>query len=201
MPKIVDHDERRRQIVELVWRLIAEEGIQAVTTRRIAEVSGTSNGALRYYFPSKEAALTAAFEYVVDATNRRADRADAHRHGLGGLRTLCLEIMPLDEERRAEARLVINFWQQALNSPEKAALHAEIQQRWRAEMTARLDEAEAEGEVVAGAAGAATVDALASFLLGLQIEAVLAPGYATPERQLAQLEDFLARLRLRPSAG
>nr|WP_269329142.1 TetR family transcriptional regulator C-terminal domain-containing protein [Kineosporia babensis] len=109
---------------------------------------------------------------------------------------MCLEIMPLDEQRLTEARLVINFWQQALNSPDKAALHAAVQQRWRTEMAARLGEAEADGEVIPAAAGPATVDALASFLLGLQIEAVMAPDYTTAPRQLAQLDAFLARLKV-----
>ncbi|GLY31890.1 TetR/AcrR family transcriptional regulator [Kineosporia sp. NBRC 101731] len=195
MPKIVDHDERRREIVETVWRLVADEGIQAVTTRRIAEVSGTSNGALRYYFPSKEAALTAAFEHIVAATNRRADAADPRRHGQDGLRTLCREIMPLDAERRAEARLAINFWQQALNSPDKAELYAGITGRWRVEMAERLAEAERDGDVAPGAVSPATVDGLLSLLMGQQIEAVLAPARSTPERMLAQLDDFLARLR------
>ncbi|GAB6903253.1 TetR/AcrR family transcriptional regulator [Kineosporia succinea] len=194
MPKIVDHDERRREIVEVVWRLIADEGIQAVTTRRIAEVSGTANGALRYYFPNKEAALTAAFEYIVAATNRRADAVDAHRHGLGGLRTLCLEIMPLDAERRAEARLAINFWQQALNQPDKAGLYATMTGAWRVEIADRLGEAVGDGDVGADAVRPAVVDGLLSLLMGLQIEAVLTPGVCTPERQLAQLDEYLGRL-------
>lgn len=36
MPKVVDHDERRQTLIEVVWRLIATEGLDAVTTRRIA---------------------------------------------------------------------------------------------------------------------------------------------------------------------
>ncbi|MBT0769933.1 TetR family transcriptional regulator [Kineosporia sp. J2-2] len=194
MPKIVDHDVRRREIVEVVWRLIADEGIQAVTTRRIAEVSGASNGALRYYFPSKEAALTAAFEHIVAATNRRADRADPDRHGLGGLRTLCLEIMPLDAERLAEARLAINFWQQALNSPDKATLYAGITAGWRTEMVAHLNEARSDGDLPAHLDLITVADELVSMLMGLQIEATLAPTVATAQRQLAQLDDFMRRL-------
>ena len=36
MPKIVDHDERRRSIIEATWRVIAREGIASATTRGIA---------------------------------------------------------------------------------------------------------------------------------------------------------------------
>jgi AcrR family transcriptional regulator len=195
VPKIVDHDERRREIIGVVWRLIATEGIHSVTTRRIAEAAGFANGALLYYFPNKDAVLTAAFRHIFDATNVRADKVDTDRHGLPGLRTLCLEIMPLDDERLAEARLAITFWQQALNSPEKAALHAAFMNQWRAEMTRRLDEARAAGALRESTDVPATVDELLAMLMGLQILGVLSPAEATPARQLSQLDDFFDRLR------
>lgn len=195
MPKVVDHDARRREIIEVVWRLLAEEGIQSVTTRRIAEVAGAANGSLLYYFPNKDAVLTAAFQHIFDATNNRADAAEADRHGLAGLRTLCLEIMPLDEERLAEARLAITFWQQALNSPDKAALHAGFMNRWRSEMSTLLREAREDDQIVELPSVDAVVDELLAMLMGLQILGVLSPNEATPDRQLAQLDEFFARLR------
>ncbi|MDN6618395.1 MAG: TetR/AcrR family transcriptional regulator [Corynebacterium variabile] len=114
MPKKVDHDLRRHEIIGSVWRLIADEGIDAVTTRRIAEVTGYSNGLLRYYFPGKDSVITEAYRYVVEATDIRAALSTTER-GLAGLRPLALEIMPLDDVRRAEARVALAFWQRALN--------------------------------------------------------------------------------------
>lgn len=194
MPKVVDHDARRREIIGVVWRLVAEEGIQSVTTRRIAEAAGFANGALLYYFPNKDAVLTAAFQHIFDSTNTRADKAEGDRHGLGGLRTLCLEIMPLDEDRLTEARLAITFWQQALNSPEKAGMHAAFMNRWRVEMSTRLVEAVEGGEIGPLSSVDAVVDELLAMLMGLQILGVLSPKEATPRRQLSQLDEFFARL-------
>ncbi|GAA2360781.1 TetR/AcrR family transcriptional regulator [Saccharopolyspora halophila] len=195
VPKIVDHEARRREIIRVVWRLIAEEGIQAVTTRRIAEAAGFANGALLYYFPNKDAVLTAAFQHIFEATNARADEAAPERRGLAGMRTLCLEIMPLDEERVVEARLAITFWQQALNSNDKATVHAGFTNHWRSELTTRLEEARHDGELADSVAIDATADELLSMLTGLQILGVLSPCEATPERQLRQLDEFLTRLR------
>lgn len=195
MPRTVDHEARRREVIGVVWRLIAEEGIQAVTTRRIAEAAGFANGALLYYFPNKDAVLTAALQHVFEVTNARADAADPDRRGLAGLRTLCLEIMPLDEERIVEARLVITFWQQALNAPDKAERHARFMDHWRSELTTRLEEARRDGELAETTAIEATADELLSMLMGLQVLGVLSPGETNPERQLAQLDEFLARIR------
>ena len=53
-------------------RLIARDGLETVTTRRITSVAGYSNGSLLYYFSSKEEAIRAAYEFVFAATNKRA---------------------------------------------------------------------------------------------------------------------------------
>jgi DNA-binding transcriptional regulator YbjK len=62
MPKVVDHEARRREIINVVWRLIATDGLEAVTTRRVAEASVYANGVLLYYFKNKDKVITAAFE-------------------------------------------------------------------------------------------------------------------------------------------
>ncbi len=45
MPKLVDHDERRRSITAAAWRLIAARGIEAANMRDIATEAGYTNGA------------------------------------------------------------------------------------------------------------------------------------------------------------
>lgn len=79
MPKKVDHDLRRHEIIGSVWRLIADEGIDAVTTRRIAEATGYSNGLPHYYFPGKDSVITEAYRYVVEATDIRAALSSTER--------------------------------------------------------------------------------------------------------------------------
>lgn len=195
VPRIVDHEQRRAEFVEAAWQLVAAEGIEALTTRRIAEVTGRSNGALLYYFPNKQSVVTAVLRYAFEATNRRADAADPRRRGLAGLRTLCLEIMPLDDVRTLEARIVVTFWQQALTSAENRRLFTAELATWREEMLQRLREGQADGDVAADLDLVAAVDELQAMLMGLQALRVVDPATTTPERQLAQLDAFLARLR------
>ena len=197
MPKYVDHDERRREIIGRVWRLIASDGIDAATTRRIAEETGYSNGLLRYYFPSKDSVMTAAFEHVFQATNDRAADA-ARRPGLEGLRALAIEVLPLDDERIAEARLVITFWQRSLSNQGEAELFAERTAQWRRSFSQSLVQAAARDEVAQGLEVVEVVDELLSMLMGAQIMAVFAPAEATPERLRRQLDGLLERLARHP---
>lgn len=193
MPKYVDHEVRRREIIGRVWRLIAAEGIDATTTRRIAQETGYSNGLLRYYFPSKDSVMTAAFEHVFEATNERAGAAAA-RPGLEGLRALAMEILPLDDERVAEARVVITFWQRSLSNNAEAELFAERTAQWRGIFTDRLGAAVAQGDVPGTLDVQQVVDELLSILMGAQIMAVFVPAEATPERLRRQLDLIVDRL-------
>jgi AcrR family transcriptional regulator len=195
MPKVVDHDARRRVIIAAACKLIADSGLESVTTRRIAEETGYANGTLRYYFPGKDAVIIAAFQYIFDATNARVDTGDSPAAGLDGLRALSREIMPLDDVRLAEARIAIAFWHQALHSEDKAQLYVDVVDQWRSDLSARLDEAKADREIATDVDIPTAIDELLSMLMGLQVSAVLSPGDTSPDRQLAQLEGFIQRLR------
>lgn len=194
MPKYVDHGDRRREIIRKVWRLIAADGIDAVTTRRIAEETGFSNGMLRYYFPGKDSVIVAAFQYIFDATNKRAAEGVTLR-GLAGLRALALEILPLDEDRLDEARVVIAFWQRALHTPADAAVYSERMAEWRSNFKRQLAEAREDGAVSPVIDLDTVVDELLAMLMGTQILGLFSPVEAGPERQLAQLDGFLERLK------
>lgn len=53
--------------------------------------------------------------------------------------------MPLDDVRRAEARVALAFWQRALNHEDEAALFATSFSSWRDFFTARFTEAVSDG--------------------------------------------------------
>lgn len=65
MPKVVDHDARRAYVLDRCFRLMASEGYEAATMRRIAKVAGVSTGTLYHYFPDKPAILDAMFERLI----------------------------------------------------------------------------------------------------------------------------------------
>ena len=54
MPKIVDHEKRREEILNACFTSFAQRGYAAVTMRDLARVSGVSTGSLYHYFSTKE---------------------------------------------------------------------------------------------------------------------------------------------------
>src|SRR6476661_5623189 len=111
VPKIVDHDERRLELVDATWRIIARQGLESATMREIATEAGFANGALKPYFPTKDTLLEFAFSHVFNRTNLRIAEVTAGRTGLDALRAFCLEVLPLDDERVTEARIAVPFSQ------------------------------------------------------------------------------------------
>jgi AcrR family transcriptional regulator len=67
MPKIVDHDQYRKELLTKSFDLFAEKGYATVTMRQIAQALGVSTGTLYHYFPSKEA----LFEQLMDELTER----------------------------------------------------------------------------------------------------------------------------------
>lgn len=62
MPKIVDSDQYRKELLRKAFGLLAEKGYAKVTTRQLSKELGISTGAMYHYFPSKQA----LFEQLVE---------------------------------------------------------------------------------------------------------------------------------------
>ncbi|WP_347108602.1 TetR/AcrR family transcriptional regulator [Paenarthrobacter sp. S56] len=194
MPKIVDHDQRRLELVDATWRIIARLGIEGATMREIAEEAGFANGALKPYFPTKDLLLTSAFGHVFNRTNQRIALVTEGLSGLAALRAFCTEVLPLDEERVNEARIVIPFWQKALNDADMAALHSESMSQWHDTIAAHTSAARRAGEVSTPLEDAAVADHLLNMMLGAQIVAALSPAEHFSQDLEGQLDNYLALL-------
>ncbi|HEY9622339.1 MAG TPA: TetR/AcrR family transcriptional regulator [Crinalium sp.] len=64
MPKIVDHDQYRKELLGKAFDLFAAKGYASVTMRQIAQGIGVSTGTLYHYFPTKESLFEQLIEEV-----------------------------------------------------------------------------------------------------------------------------------------
>ncbi|MFJ2367976.1 TetR/AcrR family transcriptional regulator [Microbacterium sp. NPDC087665] len=196
MPKTVDHDARRAEIVRAVWRLIARDGIEGASMRRMAEELGYANGALSGYFPHKRAILAASFRHVYTATNERYD-VDRRRglRGMTALRAFLMQVFPLDEERLLEARIAIPFMEHAAHDAGMRELYVELMAGWKDELATLLREAIEDRDLDADIDIEITVTHLIGVSQGIQATGVLSPDDATPERLEALIDLLLRSLR------
>lgn len=104
VPRQVDHDERRHQLAEAVWRLAVRGGLEHVTLRQVAAEAGVSTRLLQYYFGTREQLLLGSLEILNEeaeqqAAARMADLGEAPKLR-DVVRGILLEMLPLDDERR-----------------------------------------------------------------------------------------------------
>jgi AcrR family transcriptional regulator len=64
MPKIVDRDQYRKELLNKCFEIFAEKGYSSVTMREIGSGIGVSTGTLYHYFPSKESLFEQLIEYL-----------------------------------------------------------------------------------------------------------------------------------------
>jgi TetR/AcrR family transcriptional regulator, transcriptional repressor of bet genes len=179
VPKVVDHAVRRAELVDAAWRVIAEEGLEAATMRRIAEAAGCTTGRVTHYFDSKDDVLVAALREVY---RRAAERIRRH---IGGadvaavLLDVLVDALPVDEDRQLEWKVWLAFWGRAAADER---LRHEQEQRY-AEWRGLLDMLIRRARPHDAAADRRTaVDLIAGAIDGLGIQAVLEPASFTSAR-------------------
>lgn len=112
MPKIVDAQQYRQELLSKCFDLFANRGYANVTTRQIAKELGVSTGTLYHYFPDKQA----LFEQMVEQISlqdfeilKNVDKNQSIRERITALGQLLLEN---EEYVVKQAAIFDNFYQQ-----------------------------------------------------------------------------------------
>lgn len=123
MPRTADHDERRRQVAEALLRTVARKGLARTTFNDVADELGASVGLVQRYFRSKSDLLRFGIEYLYNRGGERIDAVErvppVHTVMFRVARTL----LPLDEERRFELSVWLEFLPATITDPQMAELH------------------------------------------------------------------------------
>ncbi|HZX06910.1 TetR/AcrR family transcriptional regulator [Kribbella sp.] len=185
MPKIVDHATRREEIAEALWRVVRRDGIRAASVRTIAAEAGWSAGAVRYYFPDQDGLLGFAMDLVSRRVTERIDAIVAKGSVPGTVLRYLDEVLPLDEERRAEFDVWLAFMAQAQAESGAGTLHAHtdtVHNELRA-LCATLIRALADaGLLKDGLDVRRETERLHALLDGLSLHAAIQPERTTPTR-------------------
>src|SRR6266581_4365101 len=187
MPKIVDHDQRRRELAQAAWNVIAESGIDGATTREIARESGYSTGVLAHYFERKDDILLEALRISHDRINKRLGGLLEPQKGLEALRTFCYDTVPSGEQQVRETILEMSFWSRALVNTELREVQRTESAHWRAVLRDLIVTAQQRGELAAGDPEIIT-ELLGGLIDGLSVHALLYPDRFTG-RRLTELID------------
>lgn len=180
MPKIVNHDERRRQLGEAVWRVIRREGLEGVSVRSVAREAGISLGALRYYFSNQSDLLAFSMRMVSQRIQERLEQLVLSGDLRTDLETVIQETLPMDESRWQEALIWLVFISRSLTDRRLSDLAAEAHQAL-AELFGKLALALHRAGYLPESDIALEASRLHALVDGLALHALLSPQSVTPE--------------------
>ncbi len=175
VPRVVDHDERRRQIAEALLVVAARDGHESVTSRAVAKELGVATGALWHYFDGFDDVIRAAAAEVTRRTDERITAATQGLHGLARLEAMMREVLPIDERTRTEARVVVGFWGRLATLAPIPDAASPTLATWQESIRDTLDQAVAGGELRPETPTDAVMTLLRSITYGQQVVEVTEP--------------------------
>lgn len=194
MPKIVDHDQRREEVLAATWRVIARVGLDATTIRRIADEAGHSVGALAHYFKDKDDILISAHRLAFARARARIVEATKGQSSLEALRLAMLEALPLDDERLLEAHVDVSFLGYTVGNANLRRIRSSSNANSRVMWGDLVRRAQDSGEIRRDEDTDFIVDEVQALIESLSIQAIINPGRMTPEHQETLVARFLTRL-------
>lgn len=194
MPKVVDHEQRRREIAAAVWRLASAHGLESVSLRQVAAEAGVSMRLVQYYFETKDRMLLFALQHLNEVLEGRV------RTALGGeptprqiIRTTLAELVPADEHGRMVSLVFIAYFVRALADPVfGAAFQGDGTDELSAYFAALIRDAQAAGLSPAGLDPEREVATLMAVANGMGPDVLL--GTVSAEEVLATLDYNLDRV-------
>jgi AcrR family transcriptional regulator len=194
VPKLVDHEARRVAIAEAVWRVIRRDGLARASVREVARESGLSAGSLRHVFATQSELLSFSMRLVADRVEARVRAlrrsGDVRRDAEAAIH----ELLPLDDDRRAEAEVWLAFAGQALVDGRLRALREEVDGRLHDFYRTLVDALAAAGALRPDADRALEAERLGAVIDGLVVHALMRPGRAGHALQRAVIARHLDSL-------
>ncbi|MCP5026694.1 MAG: TetR family transcriptional regulator [Actinomycetia bacterium] len=172
MPKIVDHEQRRREVAAAVLPLVARDGLAAVTLKSVATDAGWSTGVVNHYFDGKADLIAAAVEYGLEALLNHslgaAEEPDC-RAALAGV--MCARL-PLDPMSEAMTRVKIAFLAEAVLDDRLTVIMTTHQMAWRQLLTDIVERGVESGELAPDLDVDYVTETLAALTYGLADQAL-----------------------------
>lgn len=155
---------RDAKVIAAAWRIIAREGVLALTVKALAEEAGVAVSSMRYTMPSQAVVRERALQAIAPRIRDRVDALPEDQDGSPErAQALLSSLLPLDAERRLEASVLVALSACALTEPGLQPIWREVDGTVRDVCAQALRALGVRGDVVA-------LDRLHVFMGGLVIQ-------------------------------
>ncbi|MGA5407490.1 TetR/AcrR family transcriptional regulator [Streptomyces lavendulocolor] len=220
MPKKVDHEARRLEIAEALWRIASTRGLDGVSLRDVAAEADISLGRLQHYFRTKDEMLLFALRHINSLADQRIrERIGALAAGPGSgtgtgpsaeseaeagagqgpppravLRECLMGMLPLDEKSRVGTLVGAAYFARAIHDERLREEAREGIPRLAEFLAGLLRSARERGETAGGRALDPYTEAMLLISLVDGLTAYTLLGVQTGEEAAQRLDAHLDRL-------
>jgi AcrR family transcriptional regulator len=194
MPKVVDHEERREEIVQAAIEILSTGGPSMLTMEAVGRKLGGSTRMVNHYYPSRGDLLAdlgprLRERWARDLQAVDTGSADARRR----LRAFLVWRLAHDTLRRASERAFLALlWVPSEDAASASAFHERGSEWMRGQIALRL------AGIVAHEDVDSMVDILQTSVSGILVAAEENPDRWPPEREVAVVDRLLEMLGLAP---
>ena len=185
MPRIVDPDQRKREIIDAVVLTLGEGGFAKFSLKAVAERMGGSITLITHYFPNRDALMAGLLDQVIEDRHqvygKLAEATDPYERVYAALRYF----LPDTPDDLALERARVALAAHLRGDPAATKFFKVLEPAMRDVFRMALD------GVISGDEIEPTVDILRAWSSGIALSAVEHPEIWTPRRQRAALETFL----------
>ncbi|MDO5629979.1 MAG: TetR family transcriptional regulator C-terminal domain-containing protein [Mobilicoccus sp.] len=132
--------DRRVRIIEAVWLLIATEGIDAVSVRRVAALAEVSIGAVQHHFATRDDLVRGSAEAMVtSAEGQYVEEVGDATPATERLRFAVAHVIPRSRQARVGTTVWLAYVAKSVSDPAIAAVLAGAKRGQEDEVTTLLD--------------------------------------------------------------
>ena len=194
MPKIVDHDERRRVIVEALWRVVARDGAHEVSVRHVAAEAGMPKSSIGHYVGTMPQLMGLAVDQLVQENTDYVLSLDLLSLDADMATEVLSTLVPVRERRRHMSGVWLLLAAQAGADPE----FAEVLHRLNASIADGLGDLlrgmQQQGLVDSGRQIDREVRRIHALIDGLALQCMTDPSLRSEQDVRAILREEVARL-------
>ncbi len=190
---------RRGQIVAVARKIVADEGLEALTIGSLEARLAFSRGVITYHFQNKDDIVHAVLESAIEEINAGIDAQLGTNLGHDEkLRTMLKMYVRGFLEHVEATRILLSFWGRISSDKRARKANANLYAAYRKGMAQLVESGKAAGEFAADASVDAVAAALVGVVVGIAMQSYFEKGAIDADAAIEEAtQAALARLRRR----
>ncbi|MEQ8860847.1 MAG: TetR family transcriptional regulator C-terminal domain-containing protein [Pseudomonadales bacterium] len=194
MPKVVDHEQRRRDFVDAAYETILEKGLAGTTVRAVAKKAGYTTGALVHYFGDKDELIKQALTRFGDEVRANMESAQSEKSGRSALLQLMLEALPSNRGAGDRWRVWLAMWYRSESSQEMRREERARYREWLGRIEVVLEQSVDCGELPDTLNLTEEARTIVAMIDGIGVQYLMSNGRVPARTLTAMVNGYLERL-------